>query len=158
MIDAGLAALENSALAEALRASQYLYPLVNAAHILALATLFGAILALDLRLLGLFSAVPAQPLAQMLPKVAGSGLALAVLTGGALFSVQPFDYAAHPAMPLKLGLIAFATVHALAVHRTPAWRHLKAEGGPIPRGVQLSAAISLACWTAVILCGRFLAF
>lgn len=64
MFDAALTALEASALAEGLRASQYAYPLVNAAHILALAALFGSILALDLRLLGLFQAVPVAPLAR----------------------------------------------------------------------------------------------
>ncbi|GMM93781.1 hypothetical protein [Qipengyuania sp. MTN3-11] len=158
MIEAGLAALENSALAELLRSSQYLYPLVNAAHILALATLFGSILALDLRLLGAFRTVPLLPLAQVLPRVAGTGLAFAVLTGTALFSVQPLDYLAHPAMPVKLVLVALGAVHALAVHRSPAWRGLVAGETSVPGRLRLSAAISLACWTAVILCGRFLAF
>jgi hypothetical protein len=157
MIQSALLALEASALAEALRASQYAYPLVNAAHIMGLAALFGSILALDLRLLGLFRQAPLAPLAQVLPRVAAAGLALALLTGVALFSVQPFDYLAHPAFPVKLALIALGAGHALWLHRTPAWREAM-SGGPVPARLRLSGALSLAVWAGAILAGRLLAF
>lgn len=158
MFDAALTALEVSAFAQGLRASQYAYPLVNAAHILALATLFGSILALDLRLLGMFRTVPIAPLAKVLPRISAAGLALAILTGVALFSVQPFDYLAHPVFPIKLALIAFAAGNALLLHHTLDWRDL-AEGVTIvsPR-LRVAALLSLLGWTGAVVAGRLLAF
>lgn len=158
MLDTALTALEGSALVEGLRASQYAYPLVNAAHILALATLFGSVLALDLRLLGAFRAVPAAPLARVLPGVSAAGLALAIPTGFALFSVQPFDYLAHPVFPVKLALIALAAANALLLHRTSGWRMVIGGATIIPRRVRAAAALSLLGWSGAILAGRMLAF
>lgn len=158
MFDAALSALEASALGEGLRASRYAYPLVNAAHILALATLFGSILALDLRLLGLWRSVPAAPLARVLPRVSAVGLAIAVLTGVALFSVQPFDYLAHPVFPVKLALIAFGAANALLLHCAAGWRNVLAGDCAVPRRVRAAAALSLLGWTGVIIAGRMLAF
>lgn len=157
MVTTALAALEASAAAEYLRESFYAYPLVNAAHILALAALFGAILALDLRLIGLFRTVPVQPLASILPRVSAAGLAVALPTGFALFAVQPFDYLAHPVFPVKLGLIAFAAANALLLHRAPGWRGMMA-GGPIGGRVRAAALLSLLGWSGAILAGRWLAF
>lgn len=158
MFDAVLSTLEASALAEGLRASQYAYPLVNAAHILALAALFGSILALDLRLLGLFRSVPVAPLARVLPRVSAGGLALALPTGFALFSVQPFDYIINPIFPIKLALIAFAALNALLLHRTVGWKKLVGGSATVPTRVRLAAALSLLGWTGAILAGRLLAF
>ena len=158
MFDAALSALEASALGAGLRASQYAYPLVNAAHILALATLFGSILALDLRLLGLWRAVPVAPLARVLPRVSAIGLGLALFTGFALFSVQPFDYLAHPVFPAKLALIAFGAANALLLHRTAGWRDVLAGNRAVPGRVRAAAALSLLGWTGAIVAGRMLAF
>lgn len=157
MLEAALSALESSALAQALSASRYAYPLVNAAHIMALATLFGSILALDLRLLGVFRAVPVQPLAAVLPRVAATGLAVAIPTGVLLFSVQPFDYAANSAFLIKISLVALGTAHALWVHGTAGWKAL-AGGGTIAPRLRLSAAMSILIWTSAIIAGRFIAF
>lgn len=152
-----LAALEASGPAEYLRQSQYAYPLVNAAHILALAALFGSILALDLRLLGLFRSVPAVPLARALPRVSAAGLALAIPTGLALFAVQPFDYLAHPVFPVKLALIALGAANAVLLHRTAGWRGMMLDGR-VPGSVRAAAGLSLLAWSGAILAGRLLAF
>ena len=157
MLDTALIALEASAPAEYLRASRYAYPLVNAAHIMALATLFGSILALDLRLLGLFRTVPVAPLARTLPRVSAAGLGLAILTGLALFSVQPFDYLAHPVFPVKLALIALGAANALLLHRTVEWHRVTASGA-VPGRARAAAALSLLAWSGAIIAGRWLAF
>ena len=106
MLDELLGALAASPVATALRASRVVYPVVNALHILGLAALFGAILALDLRLLGAARSIPAEPLARYLPRVAAAGLGTAVLTGLALFTVQPADYIGNRAFLLKVALVA----------------------------------------------------
>lgn len=157
MLETALTALEASAPAEFLRASRYAYPLVNAAHIIALAALFGSILALDLRLLGLWRTIPVAPLAEVLPRVSATGLVVAVATGAALFSVQPFDYVAHPVFPVKLALIAGAALNAALLHRTAAWKAALANGRPSGR-LRMAAAGSLLGWSGAIVAGRLLAF
>ena len=156
-MDEILAAIAQSPVAHALKSSRYVYPVVNAVHILGLATLFGSILALDLRLLGGFRSVPAQPVARFLPRIAAIGLSVAIVTGALLFTVEPQDYAANPAFLAKAALVGVATAHALYVHRTRAWQSL-AQSGDIGSGLRVSAAVSLTLWTAAILAGRFIAF
>ena len=157
MLEAALIALEASAPADYLRASRYASPLVNAAHIMALATLFGSILALDLRLLGLFRTVPVAPLARTLPRISLVGLVLALATGLALFSLQPFDYLAHPVFPAKLALIAFGAANAVLLHRAAGWQRVFSNGA-VPGRVRAAAALSLFAWSGAILAGRWLAF
>lgn len=157
MLGDALRTLEASAPVELLRESAYAYPLVNACHILGLAALYGSILALDLRLLGLFREVPAQPLARALPRVGAWGLAIAIMTGFALFSIQPFDYLANAVFAVKLALIGAAAAHAFVLERSLAWRALLI-GGPITRRLRAGAAISLVLWTGAIIAGRWLAF
>ena len=77
--------------AELLRRSATLYLLVNAAHILGIGLLVGAILPLDLRLIGLLRDGPIAVLAPFLVRVAATGLLLAIVTGFLLFSVKPAD-------------------------------------------------------------------
>ena len=76
MIEEWPAALEATPLATALRGSVWVYPLVNAAHILGVALLVGSIVPLDLRLLGVWRSVPLTPLWGVLTRTAGAGLIL----------------------------------------------------------------------------------
>ena len=153
-----LAFIAQSPVARGMKSSRYVYPVVNAVHILGLATLFGSILGLDLRLLGAFRNVPAQPLAFFLPRIAAGGLAVAVLTGLLLFTVEPHDYAANPAFLTKTALVLVGSAHAVYVHRTHGWRKLFHRSGEIGPGLRLSAALSLAIWSSAILAGRWIAF
>ncbi len=158
MLEAALVALGESPLSQAMSASRYIYPLVNAGHILALAALFGPILALNLRLLGLFVAVPVEPLAAVLPRVAAVSLVLAVLTGFLLFAVEPLDYSANPAFLVKMAMVAAGAAHAFSVHRSAGWKALLRNGGKIGPRLRVSAMGSLLLWTGAILAGRFIAF
>ena len=105
----------------------------------------------------MFRGVPAAPLARVLPRVSAAGLAVAVGTGIALFSVQPFDYLAHPAFPVKLALIALGAANALLLHRTAGWRQL-CDSGAMPARMRAVAVLSLLAWSGAIVAGRFLAF
>jgi len=58
--------IEQSELAQVLRQSLWLYPIVNTLHILGFALLLGSTITLDLRLLGLWSKVPLSGLVYVL--------------------------------------------------------------------------------------------
>lgn len=156
-----LTAVEQSAVAELLRFWRWAYPLTNAAHILGIALLFGAILPLDLRMLGLWRSVPLPLLARVLVPMAGTGLGLALLTGPLLFSVDPFKYASLGVFWLKLLLIAMAVLNLLLLHRSTAWRQtINAAGSvqPVPPRLCAHAVISALGWLLVIFCGRLIAY
>ena len=85
-----LNAIAQSEPAVMLRASFWLYPLVNAAHIFGVALLIGAIVPLDLRLIRKGSI---RTLAAVLVPTAATGLAIAALSGAMLFIVKPVAYA-----------------------------------------------------------------
>ncbi|MGH6945923.1 MAG: hypothetical protein ACREDZ_01230, partial [Kiloniellales bacterium] len=130
-----LSALQGTELASALRASRWVYPLVNAGHIAGLALLIGSIVPLDLRLLGLWRSQPIAPLARVLLPVTVSGLALAVTTGALLFSVHAVKYAGTTLFQVKLLLILAALANAALLRRSPAWKaQRRGEPPPLPLG------------------------
>jgi len=153
-MDGVLAALEGAAFAQALRSARWTYAAVSAGHIAGIALLFGASVPLALRILGLWSAVPRETAARLLVPVAATGLALAVATGMALFSVRAGEYADVGFLQIKLLLVLTGALSAVAAHASYGlW--LRAADG---RRVKAHAVISLVCWTGALLCGRLIAF
>jgi len=153
-VESLLGALEASEAARWLRSSRWGYAAANAAHIFGVALLVGAILPLNLRLLGAWPSVPRATLARVLVPVAAIGLALAATAGALLFAVRAREYAAMEVLQLKLALVAIGAVAAVALHRTSG-RWLEAAG----RGrLAAHAALSAVCWIGALVCGRLIAF
>ncbi|MFN7103414.1 MAG: DUF6644 family protein [Pseudorhizobium sp.] len=152
-----LAPLAETAMARALIVSPTLYLLMNAAHILAIGMLFGSILALDLRLLGLGRALPLAPTANYLSRLSATGLALAIITGLCLFSVRPVEYATNIAFLSKLALVALGAAHALVLHRGIGWRRAITDGS-VTTALRVSAFASISIWTGAIVAGRWIGF
>lgn len=139
------------------RRSFYAYPLLNAAHILSLALLVGAIVPADLRIMGLFSGVPAAPFLRLMTAIAAVGLGMAAMTGFLLFSVRPLAYAANPAFLAKISLVGLGAANAAAIRLSAGWRRMMA-GGAAGAGLRLGAGLSLALWIAALVAGRWIAF
>lgn len=154
-----LAALDASTLAVALRQSFWIYPLVNAAHILGVALLVGSIAPMDLRLLGAWPDIPAATLGRVLLPVAIVGLLLALLSGGLLFVVQPLEYAAQPLFWAKMSVVLFGIGNAIALRRCQAWSELFPANALEPtRRVKVAGAASLSAWLTALLLGRLLGY
>lgn len=159
MIVEALTALQEMALPSALRASRWVYPVVNTGHILGLALLFGAILPLDLRLLGLWPGHSLKALTRILVPVALCGLVLSLTTGALLFSVHAVKYAATPLFQVKLLLILAAVANALLLRRTADWTLVQVTDLRVDSGrLRLAGGLSILLWLAVVFCGRFLAY
>nr|WP_260691116.1 DUF6644 family protein [Rhizobium laguerreae] len=141
----------------ALRRSGTLYMFVNAAHILAIGLLVGAILPLDLKLAGFFRKVPVEIVAPFLSRAAAVGLVAAVVTGFCLFSVRAVEYAANPAFLAKLCLIALGLLNLSIVHLGRGWKTAVSTGIVRP-GLRFSAALSAAIWIAAVIAGRWIGF
>ena len=153
-MEAFLAALEGSAPAQALRFSRWGYAWVNAAHVLGIALLVGAILPLDLRLLGLWRGVPRAALVRVLVPTAATGLGLAVLTGPLLFATRATEYADIGFLWMKLALVATGAGAALWAH---AAHGFLLEGAGRGR-LAAHALLSMACWLGALVSGRMIAF
>jgi hypothetical protein len=153
-------ALEATTLAGALRGSVWAYPLVNAAHILGVALLVGAMIPLDLRLLGAWQAVPLAPLWRVLTRTAGVGLGLAIIFGSLLFITRATTYAASGLFLAKMVVVGIGTANALAVRTlgpaalTPVWA---AREKP-PVRVQLAGGLSLVAWLMALTLGRLVGY
>ncbi|MBY3036258.1 DUF6644 family protein [Rhizobium laguerreae] len=141
----------------ALRRSGTLYMFVNAAHILAIGLLVGAILPLDLRLAGFFRKVPVEIVAPFLSRAAGVGLAAAIVTGFGLFSVRAVEYAGNPAFLAKLCLIALGLLNLAIIHFGRGWK-MAVSSGIVRPGLRFSAALSAAIWIAAVIAGRWIGF
>ena len=153
-MDAVLAALEGSAIAQTLRVSRWGYAAVNATHILGIALLVGATVPLSLRFLGAWRGVSRAGLVRVLAPVAATGLGLAVTAGILLFSVRAREYAGIGFLQAKLVLVAVGAVSALALHRA---HGLRLEGAS-ERRLAGHAILTCVCWIGALVCGRLIAF
>lgn len=153
-MEALFAALEATTIAQTLRVSRWGYAAVNAAHILGIGLLVGAIVPLNLRFLGLWRGVPRLALVRVLVPVAAGGLALAAVAGLLLFSVRAGEYAGIGFLQTKLALVAVGTLSALALHHSHG-RRLETASDARLAG---HAILSLVCWLGALLCGRLIAF
>lgn len=143
----------------ALRRSRWVYPLVNTGHIIGLALLFGSIIPLDLRMLGLWRSIRLEAFSRVLLPVAFTGLVLAIITGFLLFSVRAQKYALLPVFQAKLVLIFAAIANALLLHASTVWAGQ--QGNTVlwpPWRLRLAAVLSMGLWTSVIICGRMIGY
>ncbi len=159
MLAGSLTALQELAPFAALRSGRWSYAAVNAAHIAGIALLFGAIVPLDLRLMGWRRSVPIAVLTRILLPVAIGGLCLAIAAGFVLFSTRAVEYAALTLFQVKLALVVCGLANAALLHRAVQWEAVQGVTGALPPvRLRVAGAMSIALWLSVIVCGRMLAF
>src|SRR5687768_13342996 len=91
------------------------YAIVNLAHIFGIASLFGAVVILDLRLLGLWRQTPFPALADAAAPVAMVGFALAAISGIGLLASNGPEYVGNPFLYIKFPAIATGLVNAVVL-------------------------------------------
>jgi hypothetical protein len=156
-----LAWLESSALGHAVRgAGIWAYGVANLIHILGVTTLFGAVLILDLRLLGLWRRAPLAAIAAPTVPLAAVGFAVAVASGACLIVTNASEYIGNPFLLIKFPAIGLGLVNAAVLAFVPAWRARRTRE-LAPRERRLLAAfggVSLACWLTAIAAGRLIGY
>ena len=133
------------------------YLVVNAAHILGIGLLLGAILPLDLLLLRSTLGRDLTSLVPFLVRAASTGTALAITTGLWLFSVKPVEYAENPAFLSKATLLVLAICNIALQHRGEHFDAALRSGQPSVR-VRILAATSAILWLSVLIAGRWIGF
>jgi hypothetical protein len=153
--------MEMSALGHLMRESGvWTYAIVNLTHILGIAALFGSVLIMDLRLLGLWRHVPLGAVASAATPVAAIGFVVAATTGAGLLATKATEYVGNPFLLIKFPAIAVGLINAAALRRTPAWRAraLREPSGPEGRRLATMGALSLLSWLTAIAAGRLIAY
>ncbi|MCR5871591.1 MULTISPECIES: DUF6644 family protein [unclassified Sphingomonas] len=139
------------------RGSALVYPIANTLHLLGLVMLVGGIGVVDLRIAGLWRALPIAPLSRALTPVAIAGLAVMTASGIVLFAADGRALATSDIFFRKLVLIALALVNAVAFRliwgdRVAGW------SGEVPTAARLMAVVSLLLWLAAGTMGRWIAY
>lgn len=136
----------------------WMWPLMENFHFFGLSLLFGALLAIDLRVIGVANFIPMRPVMWLIP-VALVGFTINLITGIFFIAGDPFRYFFNLSFQWKMGLIFLAGINALWF-----WfgEHAKlvqlADGQQAEFGAKVIAAISLALWVGVIVLGRLIPY
>jgi len=156
-----MAGLEASPLGHFMRDSGvWTYPFVNLAHLIGIAGLFGAICVLDLRLLGVWRSIPLGMISRPAVNVAGTGVAVAAVTGVMLLATKASEYATNPFLLPKLVLIGLALLNLAILHLTPSWHAHR--GRDLTQAeyqrLRLFGATSLVFWLGAMTMGRLIGY
>ena len=156
-----LAWLQASGLGMFMRDSgPWTYAVVNLIHILGVATLFGAVLILDLRLLGVWRRAPLPAIATAAAPVAMAGFALAAASGLCLLATNALEYEKNPFLLVKFAAIGLGLLNAVALRRTAAWRAHATRNlsRSEARRLALMGGVSLASWLTAVTAGRMIGY
>jgi len=147
---------ENTAVGEAIRSSQWLFPVIESVHLLALVVIAGAVLVVDMRLFGV--GLRSQPVAQLArdahPWLIGSLLVM-VATGIPLFLSEATKCYYSLAFSVKMTALLLAMIFTFTVHRKVV---LADEARVGPLWSKLVAVVSVSLWTTVGVGGRWIGF
>lgn len=153
--------LESSALGVFMRdTGRWTYPMVNVIHVFGVATLFGAVLVLDLRLLGAWRRTALAPITTIAAPVAMAGFAIAATSGVCLLAANGSEYANNPVLLVKFSAIGLGLLNAIALRRTAAWRAVTTRE-PSPseaRRLALMGGVSLISWVTAVGAGRMIGY
>jgi hypothetical protein len=147
---------EATSLGTAIRNSPWAFAVIESVHLLALSVIGGAVLVVDLRLLGL--GLRRQSIADVardaFPWLVGS-LIVMLVTGVGLFLSEPTKCYYSTPFWVKMISLAIAIVFTFAVRRPVT---LADEARIRPAWYRLVALLSLALWFSVGAAGRWIGF
>jgi hypothetical protein len=152
--------LQDSAFATSLLESQYMWLIIESAHVLGLAFSVGLILITDLRLVGKFRLrEPVSEVLQALRPWLLAGFAMMFVTGALLFISEAAKVIVIPWFKLKMLFLLLAGINALWFElklgrKLAAWDTLASP----PIGAKIAGWTSITSWTAVIVLGRWVAY
>jgi hypothetical protein len=155
-----LTALQTSPIASGIRNSLYLFPLIEIVHVIAIGLVFGTIMIVDLRLLGLaWTGRSYDRVSSDVLKWTWGAFLLAAVTGALMFITNARVYVDNGFFRAKFALMALAGLNMLAFQLTVGRR--TAEWGRAvraPDAARAAAIASLVLWTGVIGMGRATGF
>ena len=146
---------ESTAIGTAVRDSVWAFPILEAVHLLGLCMLGGALLVVDLRLLG--AGLTRQPVARLARHARRwliTALAILISTGVPLLLSEAIKAYYNTSFWVKMTTLPIALAFTFAVRERVARQE---NGEPGVRG-KVVGAVSLALWFTVAAAGRWIGF
>ena len=143
--------------------SLWMFPVIEAIHLLALSVLGGAILVVDMRMLGfgLTQRTVAQLARDARPFLIGA-LVVMIATGIPLFLSEPTKCYYSPAFWVKMWTLAIALIYTFTIRRRVTTRESTDTTDKAVRNTarrqMLAGALSIALWLTVAAAGRWIGF
>jgi hypothetical protein len=144
-------AIDQSALATFVRDTIWVYPLMLTLHAIGLAFAAGVSVTMDLRVLGVASALPLAPMRRLRP-LFYTALAVNAISGVGLVLNNPAKWLVDPLFYAKLTLLLLALIDTELLAR-----RVFAVAARLAHARAL-AAVSLVLWAAAVTAGRLLAY
>ncbi len=134
------------------------WPIAETLHFFGLCLLLGALLVIDLRLLGVNRLLPAISVHDLLP-VAYVGFGINLATGVLFYVGDPHRYTINIAFQLKMLLVVLAGLNAL-YYQLKIYQQMANwdETAAIPTNVKAVGALSLVLWFGVLSYGRLIPY
>jgi hypothetical protein len=133
------------------------YPFMLTVHALGLALTVGVLLALDLRLLGLYRTIPLTSIDRLLG-IAWVGIGLNAFTGLSIFMTEATRYVTNVPFILKMVFVVLGIVNLAAMQRVLRGNVATLEAGQVPprgRGLAIGSALF---WVMAVVTGRLIAY
>lgn len=144
--------LQHTYVGETIRHSATLIATLEIVHLIGLTLLLGAVLMVDLSLLGWgIGQYPVARIARELNKWTLAGLAIMLASGPLILVSEAVRCFKTPAFWIKMALLAAAVIFYFTIHRKTAL------ADPPPPNAKLVASLSLALWVGVALAGKAIA-
>jgi len=133
------------------------FPLMESLHVVSITLMLGAILMLDLRVLGLAaSGYTVSRMSRELVPWSAAAFVVATLTGTAMFITRASAHVLNPAFQIKMLLILVAGINIAIFHfrifRTVSHWDISTKA---PASARMVAGASLFLWCGAMLAGRW---
>jgi hypothetical protein len=136
----------------------WMFPLMETLHFTALTVLFGALLVVDGRIIGMGKFINMKAAMAFIP-VAIIAFAVNLLTGIMFLAADPYNYLANSVFQWKMGLIIIAGINALwfwfGEHKELVQL---ADGQDAPFRAKVIALVSIVLWVLIIIAGRMIPY
>jgi hypothetical protein len=141
-------------LGDAIRKSLWLFPVIEAVHLLGLCLLGGAVLVVDLRMLGVGLPQPIAEIARDAKPWLIGAIIVMLATGIPLFLSEAIKCYYNTSFWVKITTLPFAITFALTVRD----RIARKSGSNATALTKLVALVSMALWFTVAAAGRWIGF
>ena len=158
MLQSFASSIADSGLNRWIAETYWLWPVLEIIHFIGLSIMFGALLIIDARLLGMLRSYDTGSIKRLVPLV-WLGFCINLASGTMFFIGDPMRYAINIGFQLKMLLILVAGLNAIAYQlqvrpRMTDWNTVSS----MPAIAKLVAASSLLIWAGVLLLGRLIPY
>jgi hypothetical protein len=137
------------------------FPWAETFHVMAITLVFGTILIVDLRLMGLAAnSLRVSSLTKSMLPITWSAFAVAVVTGAIMFLSNPVGYYENTAFRIKVFMLLaagmnMALFHLFTARSIAGWDEPNAR---LPGAARTAGILSVSTWVTIIAAGRWIGF